>query len=190
MSKYTALWEYARKKGSPSFKLTFEEIQSIVADVLSLCFHRGALARAWGKTYNEEGRKRPEKGKERSLMPNFALPDSVFEAAARRFPTPFHLYDEAGIRANARRVNQAFSWNPQFKEYFAVKALPNPHILQILREEGCGVDCSSECELLLAERTGFGPGEIMFSANDMPPQELAHARALGATINLDDLQRY
>lgn len=188
MSKYNALWEYARKKVSPSFKLTFEEIQSIAGvPMYFLCAFTGrALARARGKTYNEEGRKRPEKGKERSLMPNFALPDSVFEAAARRFPTPFHLYDEAGIRANARRVNQAFSWNPQFKEYFAVKALPNPHILQILREEGCGVDCSSECELLLAERTGFGPGEIMFSANDMPPQELAHARALGATINLDD----
>ncbi len=120
-------------------------------------------------------------------MPNFSLPDRVFEEAARRFPTPFHLYDERGIRETARRLAAAFSWTPRFREYFAVKALPNPHILSILREEGCGVDCSSECELLLAERTGFSGNEIMFSANAMPPEEFAHARALGAIVNLDDI---
>ena len=120
-------------------------------------------------------------------MPNFNLSDSVFEAAAAQFPTPFHLYDEQGIRARARALNQAFAWCCDFKEYFAVKALPNPAILSILREEGCGLDCSSETELLLAERTGFSGEEIMFSANAMPYEEFDHARALGANVNLDDI---
>ena len=120
-------------------------------------------------------------------MPNFNLSDSVFEAAAAQFPTPFHLYDEQGIRARARALNQAFAWCCDFKEYFAVKALPNPAILSILREEGCGLDCSSETELLLAERTGFSGEEIMFSANAMPYEEFDHARALGAIVNLDDI---
>ena len=120
-------------------------------------------------------------------MPNFALPDSVFEEAARRFPTPFYLYDEKGIRENARAMNAAFAWAaPRFRDYFAVKALPNPRILKILKEEGCGVDCSSECELLLAEKAGFSGDEIMFSANAMPPEEFAHARRLNAIVNLDD----
>ena len=120
-------------------------------------------------------------------MPNFNLTDDVFEAAAKAFPTPFHLYDENGIRARARALNQAFAWCKDFKEYFAVKALPNPAILQILREEGCGVDCSSETELLLAERVGFHGNEIMFSANAMPYEEFDHARALDAIVNLDDI---
>ena len=83
-------------------------------------------------------------------MPNFSLEDRVFEEAAAAFPTPFHLYDEAGIRKNARALNEAFAWCGDFQEYFAVKALPNPAILRILKEEGCGVDCSSETELMLA----------------------------------------
>jgi len=120
-------------------------------------------------------------------MPNFSLPDSVFEEAARRWPTPFYLYDEKGIRENARALNAAFSWAPGFQEYFAVKALPNPRILQVLKEEGCGVDCSSECELLLAEMVGLQGEDIMFSANAMPPEEFAHARKLNAIVNLDDL---
>ena len=120
-------------------------------------------------------------------MPNFNLPDSVFEAAAKSYPTPFHLYDEHGIRERARALNKAFSWCKNFKEYFAVKALPNPEILKILHEENCGVDCSSETELLLAERCGFESEEIMFSANAMPYSEFDHARALGAIINLDDI---
>ena len=120
-------------------------------------------------------------------MPNFSLPDSVFEEAARRFPTPFYLYDEKGIRENARALNAAFAWAPSFREYFAVKALPNPRILQVLKEEGCGVDCSSECELLLAEKVGLAGDDIMFSANAMPPEEFAHARRLGAIVNLDDV---
>lgn len=121
------------------------------------------------------------------IMPNFSLPDEVFIHAAEQFPTPFHLYDEGGIRRTARAVNAAFAWAPHFQEYFAVKALPNPRILEIFRQEGCGVDCSSECELLLAEMSGFSGENIMFSANAMPPAEFDHARALGAFINLDDI---
>ncbi|MBR4711885.1 MAG: diaminopimelate decarboxylase [Clostridia bacterium] len=120
-------------------------------------------------------------------MPNFSLPDAVFEAAAARFPTPFHLYDEQGIRDRARLLRQAFAWCPDFREYFAVKALPNPAILRILREEGCGLDCSSETELMLAEACGFSGEDIMFSANAMPDEEFAHARRLGAYVNLDDI---
>ena len=119
-------------------------------------------------------------------MPNFSIPDDVFFEAANQFPTPFHLYDEAGIRRRVRDVKNAFAWAPSFTEYFAVKALPNPHILSLFREEGCGLDCSSECELLLAERGGF-EGRVMFSANAMPPREFAHAIHLGSVINLDDL---
>ena len=120
-------------------------------------------------------------------MPNFTLADGVFEAAASQFATPFHLYDEAGLRQRARDLNAAFSWCPDFKEYFAVKALPNPAILRILGEEGCGVDCSSETELMLAEAAGFTGEDVMFSANAMPYAEFDHARAMGAHINLDDI---
>ena len=85
-------------------------------------------------------------------MPNFSLPDEVFVNAAKQFPTPFHLYDEQGIRERARLLNRAFAWCGDFREYFAVKALPNPEVLRILREEGCGLDCSSATELTLAKR--------------------------------------
>ena len=120
-------------------------------------------------------------------MPNFSLPDTVFEQAVQAYPTPFHLYDEGGIRRTARALNQAFAWCPDFKEYFAVKALPNPAILRILRQEGCGVDCSSATELTLAQACGFHGTEVMFSANAMPPEEFTQARALDAYINLDDI---
>ncbi len=120
-------------------------------------------------------------------MPNLSLPDQVFMTAAERFPTPFHLYDEAGIRDNVQKLKNAFSWCPDFREYFAVKALPNPAILRILKEEGCGLDCSSATELTLAEACGFSGDDIVFSANAMPPEEYEQARALGAYINLDDL---
>jgi len=103
-----------------------------------------------------------------------------------QIPTPFHIYDEAGIRQRARELNAAFSWNPGFKEYFAVKATPNPYILQILKEEGCGCDCSSYTELLLAEAVGVTGHEIMFSSNVTPEQDMRKALALGAYINLDD----
>ena len=120
-------------------------------------------------------------------MPNYSIPSEVFISAAEQFPTPFHLYDEAGIRRTAREVREAFSWCPDYMEYYAVKALPNPHILNILKEEGCGLDCSSETELLLAKRCGFAGEEIMFSANAMPAGEFDLARSLGAYINLDDV---
>ena len=105
----------------------------------------------------------------------------------RQYPTPFHLYDEKGIRENARRLHKAFAWNPGFREHFAVKATPNPQILKLLKEEGCGVDCSSLTELMMAERCGFSGSEIMFSANETPAEEFELAAKLGATINLDDL---
>ena len=103
------------------------------------------------------------------------------------YPTPFHLYDERGIRENARTLNRAFAWNPGFQEHFAVKATPTPQILKILREEGCGVDCSSLTELMMSDRCGFSGEEIMFSSNDTPAEEFALAAQLGATINLDDM---
>ena len=109
------------------------------------------------------------------------------QAITQRYPTPFHLYDEAGIRANARRLREAFAWNPGFKEYFAVKATPNPAILKILHEEGCGTDCSSLTELMLSDKCGIRGSEIMFSSNDTPAEEFALAAQLGATINLDDI---
>ena len=105
----------------------------------------------------------------------------------KTYPTPFHLYDEKGIRANARALRQAFAWNPGYTEYFAVKATPNPQILKILKEEGCGVDCSSLTELMMSDRCGFTGGQIMFSSNDTPAEEFALAAKLGATINLDDI---
>ena len=119
-------------------------------------------------------------------MPNFTLRDSVFEDAAERFPTPFHLYDEGGIRDRARQLRKVFAWCADFREYFAVKALPNPAILRIMKEEGCGLDCSSATELTLAQACGFRDGEIMFSANAMPPEEYEQARGLEAIVNLDD----
>ena len=94
-------------------------------------------------------------------------------------PTPFHVYDEKGIRENARRINKAFSWNKGFREYFAVKALPNPVILQILKEEGCGVDCSSLTELMLSEVCGFTGSDIMFSSNQTPVEDMKKAYEQG-----------
>ena len=102
-------------------------------------------------------------------------------------PTPFHLYDEKGIRENARRLNQAFNWNKGYKEYFAVKATPNPYLLKILQEEGCGVDCSSYTELMLSQACGFSGSDIMFSSNVTPAQDMKKAYDLNAYINLDDL---
>ena len=103
------------------------------------------------------------------------------------YPTPFHLYDEKGIRQNAKAVKEAFAWNPGFKEYFAVKATPNPYLINILREYGCGCDCSSLTELMLSEAMGVSGSDIMFSSNDTPAEEYAYAAKLGAIINLDDI---
>ncbi len=103
------------------------------------------------------------------------------------FPTPFHIYDEKGIRENARQVKKAFAWNPGFREYFAVKATPNPFLLKILKEEGCGVDCSSLTELQMSDACGFSGNDIMFSSNVTPQADYELAYKLGAYINLDDI---
>ncbi|MDD5899611.1 MAG: diaminopimelate decarboxylase [Lachnospiraceae bacterium] len=105
----------------------------------------------------------------------------------KSYPTPFHLYDEKGIRENARKLKAAFAWNKGYKEYFAVKATPNPFILKILQEEGCGTDCSSLTELLMSEACGITGKEIMFSSNETPSGEFTKAKELGAIINLDDI---
>jgi len=108
------------------------------------------------------------------------------EEIIKEYPTPFHLYDEKGIRENAKAVQKAFSWNKGFREYFAVKANPNPFIIHILKEYGCGVDCSSLTELMLSDALGFSGEEIMFSSNDTPAEEFVFADKIGAVINLDD----
>lgn len=105
----------------------------------------------------------------------------------KQYPTPFHLYDEKGIRENVRAVQKAFAWNKGFKEYFAVKATPNPFIIKILHEMGCGCDCSSLTELMLSEALGITGKEVMFSSNATPPQEYKKAAEIGAIINLDDI---
>ena len=109
------------------------------------------------------------------------------EAIAAQYPTPFHIYDEKGIRENARRLKAAFAWNPGYREYFAVKATPTPAILKLLKEEGCGCDCSSMAELVMAEKCGVTGEGIMFSSNETPPEEFLKARQLGGIINLDDI---
>ena len=117
------------------------------------------------------------------------IPFITFDQAQeikKSYSTPFHIYDEAGIRNTARAVNKAFSWNPGFKEYFAVKATPTPRILKILHEEGCGTDCSSLTELMMSDRCGITGRDIMFSSNETPAEEYVLAQQLGATINLDD----
>lgn len=105
----------------------------------------------------------------------------------KQYPTPFHLYDEKGIRENIKAVKEAFSWNKGFKEYFAVKACPNPFLINILKEYGCGCDCSSYTELMMSSAIGCTGKDIMFSSNDTPAEEYAYAYKLGATINLDDI---
>ena len=109
------------------------------------------------------------------------------EEIIKTYPTPFHIYDEKGIRENAKALKEAFSWNKGFKEYFAVKATPNPYLINILREFGCGTDCSSKTELMLSEAMGLSGSEIMFSSNETPANEYEYAAKLGATINLDDI---
>lgn len=105
----------------------------------------------------------------------------------KQYSTPFHLYDEKGIRENIKAVKEAFSWNKGFKEYFAVKACPNPFLINILKEYGCGCDCSSYTELMMSSAIGCTGKDIMFSSNDTPAEEYAYAYKLGATINLDDI---
>ena len=119
------------------------------------------------------------------MKKTFVTLDQVKEMV-QKYPTPFHLYDEKGIRENALRVKEAFSWNKGFREYFAVKANPNPFLINILKEYGCGCDCSSLTELMLAKELGFSGEEIMFSSNATPAEEFQYAREINAVINLDD----
>ena len=113
--------------------------------------------------------------------------EKVLEEIIKEYPTPFHIYDEKAIRANLRRFKKAFDWAPEFREYFAVKATPNPFILKILQEYGCGTDCSSLTELMMSKACGFSGSNVMFSSNDTPPEEFAYANEMGAIINLDDI---
>ena len=109
------------------------------------------------------------------------------EEIVKTYPTPFHIYDEKGIRENAKALKEAFAWNKGYKEFFAVKATPNPFLINILREYGCGCDCSSYTELMLSDALGVTGGDIMFSSNNTPASEFEFAAKLGATINLDDI---
>ncbi len=118
-------------------------------------------------------------------IPPFSLAD--IQSLSQQHPTPFYIYDEAAIRANVRDLHQTFAWVQNFKNYFAVKALPNPAILQVLRDEGCALDCSSMGELMLAKRVGAAGGDIMFTSNNTPASEYQMAHDMGAIINFDDL---
>ena len=117
----------------------------------------------------------------------FPISQERLEEIIKEYPTPFHIYDEKAIRANLRRFKKAFDWAPEFREYFAVKATPNPRILQIMQEEGAGADCSSLPELLLADASGIHGEKIMLTSNDTPADEFQKAIELGAIINLDDI---
>jgi diaminopimelate decarboxylase len=112
---------------------------------------------------------------------------SQLEKIVEQYPTPFHIYDEKGIREYARKFTKAFSWNSGFKEYYAIKSAPNPYLMKIMREEGFGIDCSSYAELIIAEKLGMSGDEIMFTSNDTPVYEYKKAIELGAIINLDDI---
>ncbi|CAA7599766.1 Diaminopimelate decarboxylase [Acididesulfobacillus acetoxydans] len=118
---------------------------------------------------------------------NLPFTKEQLEQIIDEYGSPFHIYDEQAIRTNARRLIKAFAWAPEFKEYFAVKATPNPYLLKVLREEGFGADCSSLAELILAEKAGICEENIMLTSNDTPAEEYEKARALGAIINLDDI---
>ena len=121
------------------------------------------------------------------IMKKAFISKEQLEQIVKEYPTPFHIYDEKGIRENAKALKEAFSWNKGFKEYFAVKATPNPYLIDILREVGCGCDCSSMTELMLSEAMGLSGEDIMFSSNETPAEEYAYAYKLGAIINLDDI---
>lgn len=154
---------------SPAFKA--------VVSVLVTAFYDGDLNRPFTEK------------REDWIVANKTLPfnQEKLEAIVAQYGTPFHIYDEKAIRENARRLTQAFAWVPEFQEYFAVKATPNPYLLKILREEGFGADCSSLAELVLAEKSRITGENIMFTSNDTPAVEFEKARELGAVINLDDI---
>lgn len=121
------------------------------------------------------------------VVKNLPCSEEKLREIALEYGTPFHIYDEKGIRENARALNKAFGWAPKFREHYAVKALPNPYIMEIFKQEGCGADCSSYAELLISEAAGIKGEEICFTSNDTPAAEFAYAKKLGAVINLDDI---
>lgn len=121
------------------------------------------------------------------MQKNFPLTKAQLESVIKKFPTPFHLYDESKIRGNIKRLQTAFDWVKDFREYFAVKACPNPRIVKILADEGAGTDCSSIAELFISEMAGVKGEKIMLTSNDTPAEEFVKARQLGAIINLDDI---
>lgn len=174
---------YPAKRDSPAIGFAVKTSHNIIRQLFSDSLFTIAISykfsAASGTMHHET--------KEVSDLPNFSLSDDVYLQAAEQFETPFFLYDETGIRGAIRALQQAFSWNPGYLQYFAVKALPNPAILKIILEEGCGLDCSSESELIMADRLGVQRSRLMFSANAMPPHELAMARGMDAIINLDDI---
>ena len=116
--------------------------------------------------------------------------EEQIEEIGKTYPTPFHLDDEKGRRENVKALKEAFAWNPGYKEYFAVKATPNPFLIQILKEYGCGCDCSSYTELMLSDAIGVSGEDIMFSSNDKPKEDFILADKLGAIINLDDINHH
>ena len=120
-------------------------------------------------------------------MRNLPFTKDALEAIVSNYPTPFHIYDEAGIRANVKRLQEAFAWNEGFREYFAVKALPNPVIMKLLFDSGCGMDCSSLTELMLSRAIGVTGHDVMFSSNDTPANEFELASEMNVLINLDDI---
>ena len=120
-------------------------------------------------------------------MRNLPFTKDALEAIVTKYPTPFHIYDEAGIRANVKRLQEAFAWNEGFREYFAVKALPNPVIMKLLFDSGCGMDCSSLTELMLSRAVGVSGHDVMFSSNDTPANEFELASEMNVLINLDDI---
>ena len=128
--------------------------------------------------------------KESKAMRRIPFDLKWIEETAKKWPTPFHVYDAKAIRANAKRLKKAFSWNSGFREYFAVKATPNPHLMKLLKEFDFGSDCSSMAELVLAERVGNLGEAIMFTSNDTPDDEFRKAWELGAIVNLDDITHW
>ncbi len=135
--------------------------------------------------YNSQEKKKSKEEYQVMKKETFVTLEQLREIE-KTYPTPFYLYDEKGIRENAQALKEAFAWNPGYKEYFAVKATPNPFLIQILQEYGCGCDCSSMTELMLSEAIGVRGQDIMFSSNDTPAEEFVYADKLGALINLDD----
>ena len=170
-------------RGKPNFHKRRRKIGGGSCGICAL-YPDGRFSKITRKKGTESAAPRKEK---ESLMKKPFVTKERLEEIAAQYPTPFYLYDEKGIRENARRLRKAFAWNPGFREYFAVKATPTPGILKLLHEEGCGCDASSMAELLMSERCGVTGQELMFSSNNTPADEFRKADELGAIINLDDI---